>query len=1283
MQEQGISIIKGFENGNVFVNKVLEGDLVVIQRDFPRYFNEYKAIVSLAHREGKPVVFDIDDLLFELPSDHPDRISNYFTDSLLPTFQVALEADLVTVSTPTLRNYIKRINTNVIVLPNYLNEHLWQLHPPHVEKSDGSGLIIGYMGGHSHQYDFALIEPVFIELIKRYPDLIKLYFWGMKPPRSLSRLPQVKWRHAENWNYPGFARYFQKQKVDIFVAPLMNNLFNRCKSSIKFLEYSALGVPGIYSRVKPYTSIIRDGVNGLLASSYEEWINCFVRLIEQPELRVQLAQNAQNTVKKNWLLSNNAQKWLTVYKSVLNNKAEIGRKVNPLLQTINAINQQIIPYRQKQGEWIAALEKRENDIKFHVENLERREKNIIIHEKDLELREQKFISQEEDMVARVNQLEYQLAMATIYQKNLLTTLEHTKQELSTSQGNNNVLDTSLENQVRILSGELNDIKISKTWQLALYLRRLISMIMPVGSKRAKLIGYFNKLLSPLINRIKGYLSENTRAYADNKAIKTISHSSYFDREYYLSQFPPGMNLPIDPVKHYFLYGWKEGKNPGRAFDNDDYLNRYNDIKRANICPLYHYLVFGEEEKRVITAVKEEGLGNSLSNPPFSPLVSVIVPNFNHGKYLKQRLDCIYNQTYQNIEVILLDDCSTDNSVKILTQYQVKHSEQTRLFCNAKNSSNVFEQWKKGILLSRGDLIWIAESDDYCDLNFLENLVACFLDQSVLIAYSHCIFVNENNKQTDFAFENYLSEISRTKWLNSYKEASNREVNSAFAIRNIIPNVSGAVFRRPHDKFSLFDDSNWLNMKVCGDWLFYLNLLRGGKIAYSHSTNDYYRFHSSSASKATHVKDVYYQEHETIARFVACNYQVTDDVIKHNYRLVKEHYFRNVQGASEKKFVKLYDIKQVLLEKHNHLPNVLLVTYAFYLGGGEVFPIRLANALHDKGVSVTVLNGNFEQTNKGIRQMLYPEIPVITYTSDLNLIQLVKDFGIECIHTHHAVMENIIATSGVKESTDVRHVATMHGMYEMMSSKDFIVNTKNILRSVDKWIYIADKNLHPFKTHGCYEKNKFIKIYNGMPIPEIKPIDRESLGIDEHAFVISIASRAIREKGWREAIKIISNARDRSRIDMHLLLIGEGEIHDELKGEAQPGYIHLLGFKSNVIDYFAASDVGMLPSSFKGESFPLVLIECLMAGIPVIASNIGEISRMLTLENNQMAGIVINLENGKIPIREFTDALIVMSTNRNLNSQYKIIAKRLRNKYNIEDVVKKYIKVYQNSKSNKI
>src|SRR6516225_11041136 len=104
-----------------------------------------------------------------------------------------------------------------------------------------------------------------------------------------------------------------------------------------------------------------------------------------------------------------------------------------------------------------------------------------------------------------------------------------------------------------------------------------------------------------------------------------------------------------------------------------------------------------------------------------PKVSVIVPNYNHARYLRERIDSVLGQTYRDFEVILLDDCSTDESRVIISEYAAH--PKVRIEFNAKNSGSTFKQWNKGVRMSRGTYVWIAESDDYADTRFLERLVS--------------------------------------------------------------------------------------------------------------------------------------------------------------------------------------------------------------------------------------------------------------------------------------------------------------------------------------------------------------------------------------------------------------------------------------------------------------------------------------------------------------------------------------------------------------------------------
>jgi len=377
-RQAGIRLINGLHNGHAIPDRVVKGDVVIIQRQFPQRFNEYQEVVRIARQEQKPIVFDLDDLLFFLPKDHPDRIEHSFAPALLPMFQALLEADVVTVSTHRLRDVLMDYNDRVVVLPNYLDDTIWDLKPPRLKNSHEDSLIIGYMGTNSHKPDLEYIAPVLLDLIERFPQKISLYFWGTPPPLALRSLSQVQWIPFDIRSYPEFAAWFQTQSVDIFIAPLVDNLFNRCKSPLKFFEYSALGAPGVFSRLDPYESVIQHGYNGFLAVTQSEWARCLRSLIEDEDLRFRMATEAQATVKEKWLLSQNISQWIETFQAAIGiGKKSSFQEHNPILEMLTSINQQLFEAFQtltaqvaEQSQTIHALTAQVAEQSQTIQNLE-------------------------------------------------------------------------------------------------------------------------------------------------------------------------------------------------------------------------------------------------------------------------------------------------------------------------------------------------------------------------------------------------------------------------------------------------------------------------------------------------------------------------------------------------------------------------------------------------------------------------------------------------------------------------------------------------------------------------------------------------------------------------------------------------------------------------------------------------------------------------------------------------------------------------------------------------
>ena len=661
-----------------------------------------------------------------------------------------------------------------------------------------------------------------------------------------------------------------------------------------------------------------------------------------------------------------------------------------------------------------------------------------------------------------------------------------------------------------------------------------------------------------------------------------------------------------------------------------------------------------------------------------PKVSVIVPNYNHELFLRRRLTSIYGQTYKNIEVILLDNSSSDRSRSVMDEYAASYPDITFTLYNDQNSGGPFRQWAKGIKAATGDLVWIAESDDYCDERFLEVLVRCFDDEAVLLAYANCCFVDKTENPTRPTFEDYLSGLDCSrKWNNSYVETAHNEVRTALSIINTIPNASGVLFRRPID-LPLLDDKSWLSMSVAGDWVFYLHTIRGGKIAFSTETTSFFRRYKGSAAEATFRKEVFYREVGMASRTVAALYDVPLEVLLRSRRTYQEFY-ETMVGGSDEEFQIWYDFPSVLDARQTRLPNVMVSAMGFFPGGAEILPIRLANEFKRQGLSVLFLNARLLPRAEGVRRMLRNDVPVVE-TSDVDVVKaMIHDFGVEVLNTHqwHIQKFPLQVPDVFKELR--AHIASLHGMIE--NEKAFLASEEQ-LRSADQnvttWVYTAEKDLVPFFDCGLYDKapSQFVKIPNGMAVPaRIIPVPRTDIGIPESAFTLCCVSRAIPEKGWSETILVVERARAISGRDIRLILVGNGPVYDEYCTTGVPDFVYLAGFSENSVGYYAAADMGIMLTKFKSESFPLTVLDCLFAGRPYIASDVGDIRNMLTTEAG-LAGEVIELDNWEIPIERSAQVLAAFATDRQKYGKSLSLVQDIANRYKIDVVASQYVRLFQ-------
>lgn len=185
-------------------------------------------------------------------------------------------------------------------------------------------------------------------------------------------------------------------------------------------------------------------------------------------------------------------------------------------------------------------------------------------------------------------------------------------------------------------------------------------------------------------------------------------STFFDKDWYLKQYPEVQQEHIDPVRHYIERGWKEGKNPSEKFDTNKYLFSYPDIRRSNKNPLKHYLRCGKKEGRICFPVGQVGiLKDKKTND--CPLVSVIVASYNYENFLPETIDSILKQTYTNYEIIIVDDGSVDKSIEIIEQYVSTHKN-IYLYTHPNHENKGLPATiKLGVEKARGNLLHFVKA----------------------------------------------------------------------------------------------------------------------------------------------------------------------------------------------------------------------------------------------------------------------------------------------------------------------------------------------------------------------------------------------------------------------------------------------------------------------------------------------------------------------------------------------------------------------------------------------
>ncbi len=229
--------------------------------------------------------------------------------------QILKFVDAVTVTTEELANIYRKFNKNVYVLPNSIDLSSWR--PVKILKD---GMVrVTWHGGCSHYDDLLEIKPVFETVTKNHKS-VKLEICGHEFKGVFKNI------NSNQYSYHGWVPtevHPYKQALlnaDIAVIPLKDDLFNRCKSAIKWIEYSSLQIPCVARNIPPYSEVIEHGETGFLYNDNSECEMYLEELINDPAMRARVGKKAYHYVTENYDAKSNSEIWAKAIKKIMGDK---------------------------------------------------------------------------------------------------------------------------------------------------------------------------------------------------------------------------------------------------------------------------------------------------------------------------------------------------------------------------------------------------------------------------------------------------------------------------------------------------------------------------------------------------------------------------------------------------------------------------------------------------------------------------------------------------------------------------------------------------------------------------------------------------------------------------------------------------------------------------------------------------------------------------------------------------------------------------------------------------
>ena len=256
----------------------------------------------LIYRSKKPIIYDFDDAIFLQNYNLANRFYR-FLKFPSKTKEIIKMASIVIVPNIFLKEYAYKFNKQVYIIPTPLDTDRFKMAEKYSNK-----LVIGWVGSFTTAFYLKVVFNAMQQLSKKYDFVLKVFGAG-----KIISIPGVSIENHD-WHLKEEVKYFQA--IDIGIYPLIDTLWARGKAGFKAIQYMAVGVPVVASSVGMVKDFIKDGVNGYLVRTEEEWIEKISKLMEDSNLRKNIGLAGRKIVEEEFSLKVNLPKYLKVLRKL-------------------------------------------------------------------------------------------------------------------------------------------------------------------------------------------------------------------------------------------------------------------------------------------------------------------------------------------------------------------------------------------------------------------------------------------------------------------------------------------------------------------------------------------------------------------------------------------------------------------------------------------------------------------------------------------------------------------------------------------------------------------------------------------------------------------------------------------------------------------------------------------------------------------------------------------------------------------------------------------------------